>query len=462
MQKLWKKMAAVFLCAGVVLAANDARVCGRESSAAAGTLTEAGMDGACAWSQANRRAENLQKRKDSERVMREKNDADGVSEEIREPDQLYALSACLMDADSGRVLFEKEGEVHRANASTTKIMTLIVTLERADLDEKVTVSERAARQPDVQLNINTGEEYRLGDLCYSLMLESHNDSAVAIAEHVGGSVEGFARLMNEKAQELGCTQTYFITPNGLDESDGTNFHGTSAVDLARIMSYCIMRSPKSGQFLEITRTPDYSFSDLSGRRSFSCNNHNAFLHMMDGALSGKTGFTGDAGYCYVGALTRDDRTFVVALLGCGWPNNKTYKWKDCKKLFTYGLENYEYQTLSQPLGHWEYALFGGKSESGDPYELPVVQLAEENHDPLRLLLRSDEQLVSEEALDIAGQAPVAAGEESGSVSYYLQKADGDRELVYRAGIYTENGVEKKDMAFYVRFLFRKFFVLSCL
>ena len=91
MQKLWKKMAAVFLCAGVALAANDARVCGRESSAAAGTLTEAGMDGACAWSQANRRAENLQKRKDSERVMREKNDADGVSEEIREPDQLYEI-----------------------------------------------------------------------------------------------------------------------------------------------------------------------------------------------------------------------------------------------------------------------------------------------------------------------------------------------------------------------------------
>ena len=90
---------------------------------------------------------------------------------ISEPEQLYALSACLMDADSGRVLYEKEGNVHRANASTTKIMTLILTLERADPGETVTVSKRAASQPDVQLNINSGEEYRLEDLCYSLMLE---------------------------------------------------------------------------------------------------------------------------------------------------------------------------------------------------------------------------------------------------------------------------------------------------
>ena len=161
-----------------------------------------------------------------------------AEEMISEPGQLYALSACLMDADSGRVLYEKEGNVHRANASTTKIMTLILTLERSDLDEKVTVSERAACQPDVQLNMNSGEEYRLEDLCYSLMLESHNDSAVAIAEHVGGSVEKFALLMNEKAEELGCEQTYFITPNGLHEADDTNFTGRTAIDLQNINTNC--------------------------------------------------------------------------------------------------------------------------------------------------------------------------------------------------------------------------------
>lgn len=430
-------MAAAALCAGVMLAAEASCVCG----------------------QVNGERGDLREPVEPETILRVGDETGVTPEEITEPENLYALSACLMDADSGRVLFEKEGDVHRANASTTKIMTLIVTLERAGLDETVTVSERAARQPDVQMGINAGEQYRLGDLCYSLMLESHNDSAVAIAEHVGGSVESFAALMNEKAEEIGCERTHFITPNGLDEKDGTDFHGTSAIDLARIMSYCIMRSPKSDQFLEITRTPDYSFGDLSGKRTFSCNNHNAFLHMMEGALSGKTGFTGDAGYCYVGALQRDERTFVVALLGCGWPNNKTYKWKDCKKLFSYGVANYEYRALTQPLGQWEYALPGGAAESGDPYELPLVRLLEENHEPVRLLLRSDEQLVSEETLDVAQEAPVAAGQESGSVSYYLQKANGERELVYRAGIYAENEVRAKDLAYYARFLFERFALL---
>lgn len=379
-------------------------------------------------------------------------------ETIREPEQLYALSACLMDADSGRVLFEKEGNVHRANASTTKIMTLILTLERADPDETVTVSERAARQPDVQLNMNSGEEYRLEDLCYSLMLESHNDSAVAIAEHVGGSVEGFALLMNEKAEELGCEQTHFITPNGLDESDSVDSHGTSAIDLARIMSYCILRSPKAEEFLKITRTQSYSFQDLSGKRSFSCQNHNAFLQMMEGALSGKTGFTSDAGYCYVGALERDGRTFVVALLGCGWPNHKTYKWSDCKTLFSYGIENYEYETFTQPLGSWEYAVEGGAAASGDPYELPLVRLEEENHEPIRLLLRSDERITCEEHLDFQAEAPVALGQESGEVCYYLEKTDGSRQLLYRAGIYAGNEVEAKNLAYYLHFLLGVYFI----
>lgn len=380
-----------------------------------------------------------------------------AQETIREPEQLYALSACLMDADSGRVLFEKEGSVHRANASTTKIMTLILTLERADPGEIVTVSERAARQPDVQLNMNSGEEYRLEDLCYSLMLESHNDSAVAIAEHVGGSVEAFADLMNEKAREIGCEQTYFITPNGLDESDGTNFHGTTAIDLAKIMSYCVMRSPKAAQFLEITRTQSYSFQDLSGKRSFSCQNHNAFLQMMEGALSGKTGFTADAGYCYVGALERDGRTFVVALLGCGWPNHKTYKWKDCKTLFSYGIDNYDYRTFEKTLGSWEYAVTGGASESGDPFEVPTVRLEEENHEPIRLLLRSDECMECEEQLDFDATAPVMLGQKGGEVRYYLKKADGSRQLIYRADIYAKNEVKAKNLAYYMCFLLSDFF-----
>ena len=136
-----------------------------------------------------------------------------------EPEQLYAQSAVLMDADSGRILFEKNGNEQKPMASTTKIMTCILALEEGNPEDVVTASAYAERQPKVHLGVKEGERYRLQDLLYSLMLESHNDSAVMIAEHIGGSVKGFAELMNAKAKKIGCKDTYFVTPNGLDASD---------------------------------------------------------------------------------------------------------------------------------------------------------------------------------------------------------------------------------------------------
>ena len=168
-----------------------------------------------------------------------------------EPTALYAQSAVLMDADSGRVLFEKNGMDVKAMASTTKIMTCILALEQKAEDTIATFSEAAAKQPKVHLGAEVGEQFYLRDLLYSLMLESHNDSAVAIAETISGDVKSFANLMNQKAKEIGCENTYFITPNGLDASDENGTHSTTAVDLARIMIYCIMDSPQRERFPEI-------------------------------------------------------------------------------------------------------------------------------------------------------------------------------------------------------------------
>lgn len=263
--------------------------------------------------------------------------------------RLFAKAAVLMDADSYRVLYGiNENEV-LPMASTTKIMTLLITLENADLNDVVEVSSYAASMPDVQLNIRSSEQYYLKDLVYSMMLESHNDSAVAIAEHVGGSVEAFAKLMNEKANEIGCKDTWYITPNGLDaiqtitqrDKQVEKIHGTTAHDLAKILSYCITKSKVKEEFIKITQTQEHSFTDISGKRSFHCTNHNALLHMIDGAITGKTGYTGKAGYCYTGAVRRGDKTLVVALLACGWPNHKNYKWQDSAKLISYGFENFE-------------------------------------------------------------------------------------------------------------------------
>lgn len=209
--------------------------------------------------------------------------------------KLYAQSAVLMDAESGRILYSKNADEPKPMASTTKIMTCILALEKGNLEETVTVSKYAASMPDVQLNMKEGEQYFLKDLLYSLMLESHNDSAVAIAEHIaGGDVADFAAMMNQKAKEIGCTDTWFITPNGLDATEifttpeGEKIekvHSTTAADLAKIMAYCITASPKKEDFLEITRTASYQFQNAAadntgqikaGGRSFSCNNHNAF------------------------------------------------------------------------------------------------------------------------------------------------------------------------------------------
>lgn len=258
-------------------------------------------------------------------------------------ENLYALSAVLMDGENGCVLYGKEAYKGRPNASTTKVMTCILALELAKGDDYVQVSGNAASQPQTRLGMREGQQFYLEDLLYSLMLKSHNDSAVAIAEHIGGSVEGFAEKMNEKAKELGCKDTHFVTPNGLDGEDEGGIHHTTARDLALIMAYAI----KNATFVHITQTRDYTFTDISGKKHYSVHNTNAFLDMETGVISGKTGFTGNAGYCYVCAVRQDERLFIVALLGCGWPGNKNYKWSDTKKLLSYGRENYQYVMLPE-------------------------------------------------------------------------------------------------------------------
>ena len=341
---------------------------------------------------------------------------------------LYAQSAVLMDADTGRILYAKNAEEQRPMASTTKIMTLILALENANPDDIVMISDYAASMPDVQLHLRAGEHYRLGDLLYSMMLESHNDSAVAIAEHVGGTVPGFAALMNAKARDIGCYATYFITPNGLDAENDTGVHSTTAADLARILRYCIMQSPKKEEFLKITRTNAYSFSDLEGIRTFTVGNKNAFLHMMEGALTGKTGFTGNAGYCYVGALRQEERTFIVALLACGWPNNRSYKWSDTRKLMNYGLENYTYRNVWQEPKLPELPVKNGIPDSGNLEEEARIRLRLSSEEPdLKLLLSEDEQVQVETHISQEVTAPVEPGTLLGSVRYLL---DGQVVKVY--------------------------------
>lgn len=367
--------------------------------------------------------------------------------------KLYAQSAVLMDGESGRVLFAKNGEVERPMASTTKIMTCILALELGKGTDVVTVSKKAAAQPEVHLGMREGDTFYLEDLLYSIMLESHNDSAWAIAEHIAGSVENFTDLMDKKAKDLGCGHTNFVTPNGLDGEDADGIHHTTAEDLARIMKYCIMDSPEKEQFLEITGTREYHFQDVEGKASYSCANHNAFLTMMNGAISGKTGFTADAGYCYVGALRRDDRTFIVALLACGWPNNKGYKWSDTRKLMEYGLSNYEYRNVWQDFPEQEIVV----KDSGDDrniYQKNTVVRAgiQKKPEALKVLLRTDENVEVSMQMENTLSAPVEKGQKIGEIRYLL-----DENVIAEYDVVTRSGLQKRTFSWCLKRCVERFF-----
>ena len=361
-------------------------------------------------------------------------------------DSLHAYSAVLYDGDAGRVLYEKNGYEVLPMASTTKIMTLLVVLEHTEPTDIVTVSQNAAKQPDVQLNMNTGEKYYVGDLCYSLMLESHNDTAVALAEHVGGSVEGFAAMMNAKAKSLGAYSAHFVTPNGLD-AEG---HGITAADLAKIAAYAV----KQEEFRKITTTPSHTFTELTKGRSFTVNNKDAFLTMMEGAIGVKTGFTGKAGYCFVGALERDDRLLISVVLASGWPPHKTYKWNDTMLLMNYGLDTFQ-----------KLPLLDATVNIPDLPELPVEQGQKStvalSYDPDMLqqakefsLLRTGEEEVTCRTEFSANRmtAPVEAGIVVGELTIAI-----DGECIKKIPVQTAERVAPVDFKFYFHQILNLFF-----
>lgn len=350
---------------------------------------------------------------------------------------LNALSACLMDASNGRVLYGKDAYHEMPMASTTKIMTLLVALEKGNMEDIVTVSSNAAKQPPVQLNINTGEQYRLGDLVYSLMLESHNDTAVAIAEHVGGSVENFCDMMTKRAKELGAEHTQFKTPNGLD-ADG---HYTTASDLSLIASYAITNP----EFCSIIKTQTHQFDSIDRKRSFTVNNKNRFLYMMDGAIGVKTGYTGKAGYCFVGALQVNGKTLVSTVLGSGWPPRKELKWTDTKRLMNYGLENYDTDFLFNHIQQDHIVEVPSRIPVMKGKQAAVKIRPESDIRSEKMLIRKDETVTMQLSLDDYITAPCEVGTPVGTLTYYI-----NGEVYQNIPVITTEEAAKVDFGFIFR------------
>ena len=246
--------------------------------------------------------------------------------------EVSAKSAILIEAESGRVLYQKNAFVRLPMASTTKIMTAIVAIEQGDLSKTVTVSKDAVGVEGSSIYLEPNERLTLEALVYALLLQSANDAATAIAIEVGGSVEGFAKLMNAKAKELGLTATHFTNPHGLDDEE----HYTSAYDLAKITAYALSNKT----FRAICSTYKKTIpKGEDGTRVLV--NHNKLLRLYEGAIGVKTGFTKRSGRCLVGAAERDGLTLVSVTL------NAPDDWNDHEKLLDFGFSNYERITLAQ-------------------------------------------------------------------------------------------------------------------
>lgn len=227
-----------------------------------------------------------------------------------------------------------------------------------------------------------------------------------------------------------------------------HIHSTTAADLAAIMRYCVMESPKKDEFLSITRTQNHTFTDSSGRRSYSCFNHNAFLNMMEGVLSGKTGFTGGAGYSYVGAMENEGRTYIIALLGCGWPPHKTYKWTDARKLYTYGLEHFQLKDVFREEVLPDIPVTGGLcwDEEGtcqESIDLKLHLKEEEMHLPL--LLGEGEQVQVTKKIPALLKAPVREGQKVGTIDYSLNGT-----VIKQYPVYAGRGVDEMTFSRVVR------------
>ena len=335
--------------------------------------------------------------------------------------QLYSLSACMIDADTGRILYGKNQNEMRAMASTTKILTCLLALENCSMDDIVTASEYAASMPDVQLNMKAGEQFRLYDLLLSLMLESHNDTAVAIAEHVGGNVENFCDMMTKRANEIGCTKSVFLTPNGLDKEidtkEGIKKHSTTAEELALILRECL----KNEQFVAICGTKNAMISNIEKTKTYQLNNHNALLNTMEGVIAGKTGFTCDAGYCYVGAVERDGAIYICALLGCGWPNNKNYKWYDMNVLIDYAEDKCRKVEVPNNLVNMklfeDIPVYEGMQNNQPLYKISIKQNTLKPFE--EIVMKEGELLKLIYELPTGLQAPVTEDEAVGKIHYTI-------------------------------------------
>ena len=250
-----------------------------------------------------------------------------ASNNLHDVPTINARHAIVIERNSKSILYGKKETEQCKMASTTKIMTAIVTIENSNLKDTVTVSKKSAGTGGSRLGLSTNDKITVESLLYGLMMCSGNDAAVALAEHLGGSIEGFADLMNNKANELGLFSTHFVTPHGLDNDD----HYTTAYDLAILTNYALSNKI----FAKIVRTK--TFTITINNRTKSLRNTNELLGNLDGIYGVKTGFTNGANRCLVTSCKQGNLDIICVVLGCDTKKDRT---RDSIKLINYIFNNF--------------------------------------------------------------------------------------------------------------------------
>ena len=342
--------------------------------------------------------------------------------------RISGRAGVLYEPESGRILYGKDENARLPMASTTKIMTALVAAESASISELVEIDGRAVGVEGSSAYLKEGELLTLEELLYALLLQSANDAAVAIACHVGGGIEGFAEMMNERADALGLIDTHFENPHGLD-ADG---HYTTARELAIIAAEAM----KNPLLRDIFSTAKRSFTD--GERSRTYVNHNKLLHLYDGAVGVKTGYTRRCGRCLVGAAERDGLTLVSVTL------DAADDWRDHARMLDFGFASLKKLTLV---------------ESGDKaYDVAVVdgdgeRVTVRNTESLSRIVDNGEHEVKEYVkLPRFVTAPVSEGDHLGCVIYTV-----DGEYAGEVGLVAADTVRKKENQGFLGRLFTKIF-----
>ncbi|BCI60077.1 hypothetical protein C12CBH8_07160 [Solibaculum mannosilyticum] len=314
------------------------------------------------------------------------------------PPTVSARGAVLMECSTGRVLMAVNEKEHLAMASTTKIMTALLTLELGDPKEEITVTDEMVRVEGTAMGLRAGDTVNMESLAVGMLLPSGNDAAMAAAITLGGSLEGFAQLMNERAQEIGCEDTNFVTPSGLDAEE----HYSCAYDMALIAREA-MKNPTFASIAS-SKTAKATFGNPPQERTLS--NHNRLLRMYDGAIGVKTGFTKKAGRCLVSCAERDGVRLIAVTLNDG------NDWKDHGAMFDYGFSLLSTQSLP-PVPDITLPVVGGNEQS------QLLRVVAQDVPSATLLPDEFDQLERTIQLPRFVYAPVKVGDLLGKAVYTL-------------------------------------------